>query len=281
MQLLQTDLGIARWRGGHVLPADGANTVDLLEVELATIQEYLQTGRFAELGETQLVRKSVALQDLALQPLCQPTVFVIAGLNYRAHCEEIGRPVPDRLLFGTAPGSAAHVHQQPVNIPVAAPEEVDYEGEIGIVISQSASAVTAADAWQVVAGLVALNDVSARDVQAGGTLEALGQAKGFAGFKPFGPVLATLDEFIDPLDIAITTRVNGDIRQQGHSSDMVFNIPQIIEIVTRRQTLQPGDIICTGTPGGVAHGGQYPYLRSGDVVQIQLDNLPVLENRFV
>lgn len=277
VKLLQTSQGIARLDNDQV---------EILDLPYPDLQAILQSGQFATLCQPATdfsVKQEMSLTAAThlFEPLCAPQIFVIAGLNYRAHCEEIGRAVPQRLVFGTAPGTAVHVHQQPVTLPASAPHEVDYEGEIGIVIGQPASAVRAVDAWQVIAGLVPLNDVSARDVQAAGSLQAVGEAKGFPGFKPCGPCLATIDEFADPLDISICTWVNGELRQRGRSGDMVFNIPQIVEIVSRTQSLMPGDVICTGTPGGVAHGGKYPYLRDGDVVRIQLDDLPALENRFV
>ncbi len=133
---------------------------------------------------------------------------------------------------------------------------------------------------RVVAGLAPLNDVSARDVQAQGGLEGVANAKGFPTFKPIGPCLATLDEFTHLHSIGSTTHVNGGLRQSGNSGDMVFPIPQIVALVSRRHSLNPGDIICTGTPGGVAHGGKHPYPRAGDVVTVTVVGLPPLVNEF-
>ena len=149
-------------------------------------------------------------------------------------------------------------------------------------IGKPANGIAAAEAWDVVAGLMPLNDVSARDVQSqGNPLEAVSKAKGFPTFKPHGPVLATPDEFADPNDIALTTYVNGEVRQSGRTSDMVFDIASVVEVVSARIALSPGDVICTGTPGGVAHGGKSPYLVDGDTVEVSLDDLPVLRSRFV
>ncbi len=272
MQFFVTTQGIAR------AARDAPDVLELLLPEARDLAPYLH--RLAELAEGE-VHARVALADVRLlPPIARPGCFVIAGLNYRAHCAEIGRPVPDRLLFGFAPGSAAHGAGAPVLLPPAAPGEVDYEGEIAIVIGRRAERVSAAEAWDVVAGLAPLNDVSARDVQAAGTREAVGQAKGFATFKPFGPCLATLEAFADRNDIGIRTWVNGELRQAGRSSDMVFSLPAIVEAVTAVRTLEPGDVICTGTPGGVAHGGAYPYLVAGDVVEIEVEGLPRLTSPF-
>lgn len=275
MKLYQTSQGIVRQLGDELtlLDSDGAN----LDAVLRSGSLWL----LASAPSTAAVEPSFITDAERLLPVVQnPGRFVIAGLNYKAHCEEIGRPVPDRLLFGFAPGSAAHPAGVPVRIPPEASLEVDYEGEIGVVISATASRVSAADALAVIAGYVPVNDVSARDVQAAGTREAVGLAKGFPTFKPLGPCLATLDEFDDPLDVGIKTRVNGELRQRGRSSDMVFSIPEIISVVSAAVTLEPGDVICTGTPGGVAHGGKHPYLRAGDVVEVEVEGLPVLSNTF-
>lgn len=271
MKLFQTDRGLARQEG---------ETLAILDIEETDLDAVLAAGRLSAMRDA-ATKAHIGLAQASFAPIVQrPGCFVIAGLNYRAHCEEIGRPVPKRLMFGMAPGSAAHGAGQPVQIPSGFSTEVDYEGEIAVVIAKNASQVSAVDAWSFVAGLTPLNDVSARDVQAEGTLEAVGKAKGFPTFKPLGPCLATLDEFPNPLNIGLTTRVNGELRQQGRTIDMVFSIPQIVEIVTAKHTLEPGDVICTGTPGGVAHGGKHPYLKPGDTVEVEVEGLPPLTNLF-
>ena len=267
MQLIQTDIGILR---------DSADGYELLDTDIS-LDTAIKEGRLDTLAALR-ARRSVTLDEVTIQPPVQPGQFVIAGLNYRAHCEEIGRPVPESLVFGTAPGSAVSGAGAPIQRPPEAMDEVDYEGELGVVIGAPAERVQAQDAWRVIAGFVPLNDVSARDVQAAGNLEAVAKAKGFPTFKPIGPSLATPDTFTDPLDIGLETWVNGEQRQQGRTSDMVFDVPAIVEAVTAKLTLAPGDIICTGTPGGVAHGGQYPYLKAGDRVTIRIEGLPALTN---
>jgi 2-keto-4-pentenoate hydratase/2-oxohepta-3-ene-1,7-dioic acid hydratase in catechol pathway len=271
MKLLRTDRGLARQDG---------DALALLDVPERELDDVLAAGRLQAMA-TAPVRERSEFDRLTFEPLlARPGRFVIAGLNYRAHCEEIGRAVPEHLAWGLAPGSAVHAAGRPVRMPAGHDAEVDYEGEVAVVIGAEASEVSAERAWSVVAGLAPLNDVSARDVQAEGTLEALASAKGFPGFKPLGPCLATLDEFADPLDIGLVTRVNGDERQRARTRDMAFTIPEIIEIVTARLALAPGDVICTGTPGGVAHGGRHPYLAQGDVVEIEIEGLAPLVNRF-
>ncbi|MDJ0788992.1 MAG: fumarylacetoacetate hydrolase family protein [Myxococcota bacterium] len=272
MQLFATSRGIAR------ACLESEAQLEILDSASSDLAEHFGAGAFEPL-RSRPPEGRVAIEDVTfLPPIAQPGRFVIAGLNYRAHCEEVGRPVPERLLFGFTNGAAALGARAPIRIPAAAPEEVDYEGEVAVVIGRTVEGVAAADAWSVVAGLTPINDVSARDVQRGGTLEALARAKGFPTFKPFGPCVATLDEFADPLDIGIRTWVNGELRQSGRTSDMAFPIPQILEAVTARVRLEPGDVVCTGTPGGVAHGGAHPYLVAGDRVEIELEGLPRLSN---
>ncbi len=271
MLFLQTDRGVVRSQDGAFVLV----TTDITDLDAAVKEGALGSLATAPAGET------VRMDELTVLPPVQPEQFVIAGLNYRAHCAEIGVAVPERLVFGFAPGSAVSTTGRDIVRPDAATDEVDYEGEIGVVIGAPAHEVKASSAWQVVAGIVPLNDVSARDVQAQGGLAAVAEAKGFPGFKPIGPCLATLDHFADPLDIGLETWVNDERRQVGRSADMVFNLPTIIETVTAKVALAPGDIICTGTPGGVAHGGKYPYLKSGDVVEVRVEGLPVLRNVVV
>ena len=275
MKLVQVEQGIGRLRQD-----DGGLFIELLDTPFADIDAVLAGGGLAQL-EDAAVNARLEFGAVTFLPVVQhPANVVIAGLNYRAHCEEIGVDIPDKLVFAPSLPQAMHGASRPVIMPVEASEQVDYEGEIAIVLGAAAANVTAENAWSVVAGLAPLNDVSARDVQAQGGLEAVAQAKGFPTFKPIGPCLATVDEFADPADIGISTHVNGELRQSGRSGDMVFPIPKIVELVAARIDLQPGDVICTGTPGGVAHGGQYPYLQPGDVVTVTVEGLPPLSNRF-
>ena len=272
MRLYALPQGVARQKG------------DVLQISQHASLDGVVDNLTAVLSQAEVVAEvplQSAIDNNAWAPLLNRCgQFIIAGLNYRAHCAEIGVAVPEKLVFGKAPGSAIHYSGGAVLMPAEAHTQVDYEGEIGLLIGKAADHVAVADAWDCIAGIMPLNDVSARDVQAGGTLEAVGQAKGFATFKPCGPWLFTPDEFADKNDIRLRTWVNDEQRQEGQSADMVFDLPTIVSVVSARIPLAPGDIICTGTPGGVAHGGAYPYLSPGDKVTIQLDDLPPLYNEF-
>ena len=165
-----------------------------------------------------------------------------------------------------------------------ASQMVDYEGELGVIIGRTAERVSAADAWRHVGGLVVVNDVSARDVQksaAAAGLPGVGGAKTFPTFKPCSKFVTTPHDLdTEKLDFELTTRVNGEIRQRGTTSDLIFGVAEIIEAVTRRVMLQPGDLICTGTPGGIGMP-QGKYLRAGDRVEISIDTLGSVCNDIV
>ena len=248
----------------------------MLAIENTGLDAYL--GSPDVLASTETVEQIPSSEDQAWQPLLdRPNRFIIIGLNYHAHCAEIGADVPERLIFAIAPATA--ITHSGADIDIVS-DQVDYEGEIGLVIGQGGKDIEVADAWQHIFGITPLNDVSARDIQAARTREAVGQAKGFPGFKPIGPCLATPDEFADKDAITLFTSVNGEQRQTGHSGDMIFGIAEIVSLISQQTELKSGDVICTGTPGGVAHGGAHPYLKPGDEVRITVGDLPPLVNRF-
>ena len=268
MLIYRTEQGLALQDG---------NQLNILAEQDTALDAHL--GALDNLANRDVASSLAFDESLTWRPLLErPGKFIIIGLNYRAHVEEIGAKIPEKLLFAVAPGSARHSAGADVTLQG---EETDYEGEIGIVVGKHADNVSAENAWDYIAGITPLNDVSARDVQAGRTMEAVAQAKGFPGFKPTGPWFATPDEFPDKDQITLKTWVNGDLRQTAYSGDMIFSIPDLVSLVSAKTPLEVGDVICTGTPGGVAHGGEHPYLVDGDEVVIQLGELPPLRNRFV
>lgn len=270
MLFYATSQGIARSSG---------KSFDELDVILPTESDllpYLSDDGLEFLKSADAVHTIDASSVNYLLPISKPNRVIIIGLNYKSHCLELGYPDPEQLVFFETSNESFCHSGGTIQLPKAAPSAVDYEGEIAIVIGKSASKISKDDAWSVVSGLSPINDVSARDVQSEMTLEALEKAKGFPTFKPFGPYLATTDQFIDPVDIRLRTYVNGELRQDGRSSDMVFSIPEIIEQVSQSISLEPGDVICTGTPSGVALSGDAPFLTNGDCVEITIENLPPL-----
>jgi 2-keto-4-pentenoate hydratase/2-oxohepta-3-ene-1,7-dioic acid hydratase in catechol pathway len=221
----------------------------------------------------------IALRDVSLDPIVpQPRMVWAVGLNYRAHAAETSRPLPEfPTLFVKSPGSVA-AHEQAIVVPPHV-REPDYEGEVAAVIGRVARDVSEADALDHVAGVTIAHDVSARDHQ-----YVTGQfswSKSFDTFCPLGPVLVTPDE-VDVAALPIETRLNGDVMQSSSTADLVFSIPKLVAWITQGLTLVPGDVILTGTPGGVGAARTPPrYLRDGDVVEITVGGIGTLRNRVV
>jgi 2-keto-4-pentenoate hydratase/2-oxohepta-3-ene-1,7-dioic acid hydratase in catechol pathway len=199
-----------------------------------------------------------------------PSKIVCVGKNYAKHAKEMGGEVPaEPLIFLKAP-SAVIAEGDDIVMPAGA-GRVDYEGEIAVVIGKRASKVRAADAWSYVQGVVPLNDVTARDLQRRDSQWS--RAKGFDTFCPLGTMVPL--EKVDLDALAVTTRVNGEIRQQSPASDMVFSIPFLVEYISAIMTLEPGDIIATGTPDGVGP------LSAGDRVEVEIAGVGSVSNGVV
>jgi len=196
-----------------------------------------------------------------------PTKIVCVGRNYAKHAAELGNEVPAEPLIFLKPPSALIEADEAIVLP-AGVGRVDFEGEIGVVIGKRARHVSKADAWGYVGALVPVDDVSARDLQ-----KKDGQwtrAKGFDTFCPVGRPVPLAS--VDLAKLAVTTRVNGQVRQDAPASDMVFSIPFLIAHISRIMTLEPGDLIATGTPDGVGP------LASGDEVEVHVAGVGSIRN---
>jgi 2-keto-4-pentenoate hydratase/2-oxohepta-3-ene-1,7-dioic acid hydratase in catechol pathway len=196
----------------------------------------------------------------------RPTKIVCVGRNYLAHARELGNEVPERPLLFFKPPSSLIGDGEAIVLP-AESSDVQYEGEIGVVIGRRARNISEADALDVVAGYVPLNDVTARDLQK--TDNQWARAKGFDTFCPVG---AMVPPVADWRELEIICRVNGEVRQRGRASEMAFGIPTLVAYISRIMTLEPGDIVATGTPEGVGP------LRAGDVVEVELGGLSRVRN---
>lgn len=188
-----------------------------------------------------------------------PTKIVCVGRNYAAHARELGNELPERPLLFLKPPSALIGEGEAIVLPPES-SRVEHEGEIAVVIGQRARHVSEAEAMECVAGFAALNDVTARDLQK--TDGQWARAKGFDTFCPVGPTIAATD--VDWRELGVVCRVNGAERQRGHVRDMAFPIPTLIAYISRIMTIEPGDLIATGTPEGVGP------LVDGDVVEVEL-----------
>jgi len=207
--------------------------------------------------------------DVDVLPPCKPTKVVCVGRNYQDHAAEMDSNVPDRpMLFLKAPNAVAS-HGATVQVPgVAADHRIEQEAELGAVIGEQCRNVDVEEAMDVVAGFTCVNDVSNRDDQRAEQNWVRGKA--FDGAAPVGPVLATPEEV--PADAAVTARVNGELRQDGTRDQMIFDVPTLVAAVTEYLTLEPGDVIATGTPEGVGP------LADGDRVEVTVEGVATLEH---
>jgi len=204
----------------------------------------------------------------------RPSKILGVGLNYRAHAAEMKKAIPDEPLFFLKPPSALVGTGEAVVRPRGY-ARVDYEGELGIVIGRRCRRVPRAQALEVIAGYTIVNDVTVRDLQVKDVQYT--RAKGFDGFCPVGPRILPAGEPPprDAQNLRPATRLNGVVKQDSTTADMIFDLAAIIEVASRCMTLEEGDLITTGTPPGV--GPVVP----GDVVTIEIDGIGVLENHFV
>ena len=261
MQLVSYEGGFGRLENDKVIPLG------------QDIMEFLQTGVVNGDGE------GLPLSGLRLlAPVRKPGKIICVGLNYRDHAAETGLAVPaDPPLFCKFANSVADP-----GVTVKVPRVVtnlDYEAELGVVIGRTARDVSVADALGYVAGYVCANDVSARELQFRTSQWTAGKA--IDAFLPMGPMLITPDELGDPQQLPIRCWVNGELRQDGSTADMIFGVAELIAYVTRTMTLEPGDVLVTGTPGGVGMSSSPPrYLSEGDEVSVEIGALGRLSNRF-
>ncbi|MXV60522.1 DUF2437 domain-containing protein [Natronorubrum sp. JWXQ-INN-674] len=218
-------------------------------------------------------------EDVTLRaPIERPGKIICLGLNYRDHAEEGGNEVPEEPLLFSKATSAVNDPNGPVVHP-ADIEQLDYEAEIAIIIGKAGHRIDATDAFDHVAGYTAFNDVTARDVQYG--FSQYFRGKSFDTFAPMGPAMATADDF-DPTDREIRALVNGDVRQESSTEQMIFDVPTTVESVSQTMTLYPGDVIATGTPPGVGvHRDPPLLLEPGDEVTIEVQGIGALQNQIV
>lgn len=232
-------------------------------------------------GEHPLPEEAIApLPEVRLlPPVRQPEKIICLGLNYRDHAREAGMPIPREPVFFAKYANALAGPYDPIPRP-AAVEQLDYEVELAVVIGSGGKYIPEAEALAHVAGYMALNDVSARDFQF-----RTGQwthGKTFDGFAPCGPFVVTTDEIPDPHALQLRLWVNGELRQDSHTGEMIFSIPYLVHYFSHLFTLRPGDIIPTGTPPGVGMGRRPPaFLREGDEVVVWVERIGQLRNRVV
>jgi len=207
--------------------------------------------------------------DLKLLPPCTPSKIVAIGLNYRSHAEEVKIPIPDEPLIFLKPPTSIIGPEDNIICPESS-QRVDYEGEMGVVIKTHARRVSREEAMKHVLGYTCFNDVTARDLQSKD--KQWTRAKGFDTFAPIGPCIETE---LDPGHLDLETRLNGELKQQTNTSDLIFSVPELVSFISHVMTLFPGDVIATGTTSGIGP------MKPGDIIEIRIESIGTLRNYVV
>ena len=264
----------------------GDHIIDLSQVAPSLPSDmlsFLEAGDGAMLQAAKYTSASghySALDVVIEAPLARPPKILAIGLNYRAHAEESNMDIPKHPMVFTKQATSANGPYAPIHSPPET-QMLDYEGELGVVIGRRCRRVSKQDANRVIAGFCVLNDVSVREWQFLATPPQFTMGKSWDTHNPFGPAIVTPDE-VDPHNLMLRTFVNGDLRQKTSTSDLIFNCYDIIEFLTTAFTLEPGDVIATGTPSGVGISMQpQGTLKLGDVVKVEIDGLGFIENEVI
>jgi 2-keto-4-pentenoate hydratase/2-oxohepta-3-ene-1,7-dioic acid hydratase in catechol pathway len=245
--------------------------IDLIAARPDYLADVLRATRGAEPVPLNTVR--------LLAPIPQPPEFLGVGLNYRDHAIEAKLDLPSAPLFFNKQTSCVVGPLDNIVLPKVS-EQLDYEGELGIVIGRSGRYLSRQEANSAIFGYVVVNDLSVRDWQLSSPTHTVG--KSFDSHGPFGPWIVTADEVPNPQALPITTRVNEEIRQRGTTADMIFDCCEIVAFLSQVMTLQPGTVITTGTPAGVGLFRHPPaYLLSGDLVTVEIAGIGSLSNRVI
>ena len=258
--------------GDRVAPLslDGIATVDELIAAGPDAWESVRNAAEAEQGE--------ALRPgMLAAPLAAPSKIACVGLNYHDHCRETGMEPPERPLIFAKFNSSLTGPDAPIVRPDGLTDQVDWEAELAVVVGRRVKAVSEAEALDAVFGYTAANDVSARDLQFSDQQWIRG--KSLDTFCPLGPVVVTPDEFGDPQDKRLLARVNGETMQDSTTAEMIFGVAEIVSFLSHACTLEPGDVILTGTPWGVGGFRDPPvFLQPGDTVEIEVEGIGTLAN---
>ena len=230
----------------------------------------IKEKRISEIMETITPEgEPLTFKDVKFLSPTRPTKIVAVGLNYKAHAEEMGKPLPEEPLLFMKPSTAVISNKMKIIKPKMS-QRVDYEGELAVVIGRKCKKVSPEEAPDYILGYSCFNDVTARDLQQKDVQYT--RAKSFDTFAPYGPWVNT---DIDPIGLKITTRVNGEVKQEGNTEDMIFSPFELVSFISQIMTLLPGDVIATGTPPGVGP------LQAGDRVEVEIEGIGTLINYVV
>lgn len=223
----------------------------------------------------------IALSDVKIEaPILRPPKILAVGLNYKDHIAESGMMTPEVPMIFNKQSTSATGPTDVIHIPRAAPAQIDYECELAVVIGRRCRHVPQNRATEVIAGYTIANDVSVRDWQLRVPTFVMG--KSWDTHCPLGPCIVTADEIGDPHGLEIKTFVNGEVRQHSNTRELLFNCFELVEHLTTAFTLEPGDVISTGTPSGVGFAMKPPqFLKPGDTVKIAIDKIGEIENPVI
>lgn len=264
------------WRAGA--ERDGS----VVDLGVDSVKALLAGGQAALRAASERMKTGSAVNGKVQigPPIPDPEKIICFGLNYRRHAEETGMAIPKVPTLFPKYRNSLVGPDEPIVLPVKNADNVDYEVELAAVIGKRCKNVTEAQALDYVAGYSILNDVSARDLQM--QTSQWGAGKAIDTFAPFGPVLVPASEVGDPQKLAVKTRLNGKIMQDSNTADMIFPVAQLVAFLSDIMTLEPGDVIATGTPEGVGFTRKPPvFMRDGDVVEMEIEKIGVLRNPIV
>lgn len=263
---------------------EGEGVVDLVAAtggKYADILSVLEAGAVAEVAAAAAGKTADhALSDITYLPVIQnPNKIICVGLNYEEHRIETGREPSGYPVLFPRYANCQVGHQQPMVKPVNS-DRFDYEGEMAVIIGKGGRHISRDDALSHVAGYSCYNDGSIRDWQ--GHTHQYMPGKNFTATGGFGPWMVTADELPDPTVMTLTTRLNGQVVQQAQTDQMIFNIPHVISYISSFMELQPGDVIASGTPGGVGAKRTPPlFMKDGDTVEVEITSIGTLVNPIV
>ncbi len=259
------------------------NIIDLSAAAPSLAQEmrsFLEAGAPAMQAAREAKGNLIALKDVRLEaPVMRPSKFLAIGLNYADHIAETGRETPKHQLWFNKQTTCVNGPYDPVHLPKVS-SALDYEGELGFVIGRKCRHVPKERAHEVIAGYFIVNDVSVRDWQMHSQTMTMG--KSFDTHGPFGPWIVTPDEVGDPHNLALRTLLNGVVMQDSNTRHLVFNCYDQVAYLSQAFTLLPGDVVSTGTPGGVGVAKTPPhYMKAGDRIRIEIEKLGAIEQNII
>lgn len=257
-----------------LLPSTIEELIGLGEEGMRTVEQLMLNSTKTEKGKA-----TPKIGDATfLAPVSSPPKIICLGLNYRDHAEEAGADIPDEPIIFMKPRTAIVGPDEPIIRPTFV-KELDYEAELAIIIGKKGKNIPVSEAEKYVFGYTAFNDISAREIQFKDKQWTRG--KSFDTFAPIGPCITTADQIGNPSNLNIRTRVNGELRQDSSTKNMVFNVYEVIYHISRVMTLEPCDIIATGTPAGVAVFTKPTpkFLSPGDLVEVEIENIGTLRNK--